>query len=44
VSARLAELLPLPLAAKQELLELDDPVVRLERVNALLRASARAES
>jgi Lon protease-like protein len=44
VSARLAELLPLPLAARQELLELDDPVVRLERVNALLRASARAES
>ena len=44
VSARLAELLPLPLAAKQELLELADPVARLERVNALLRASARAES
>ena len=44
VGARLAELLPLPLSAKQELLELDDPVVRLERVNALLRASARAAS
>jgi len=44
VSARLAELLPLPVAAKQELLELDDPLARLERVNALLRASARAES
>jgi Lon protease-like protein len=44
VSARLAELLPLPLAAKQELLELDDAAVRLERVNSLLRASARAET
>jgi Lon protease-like protein len=44
VSARLAELLPLPLAAKQELLELDDTGARLERVNSLLRASARAES
>lgn len=43
VSARLAELLPLPLAAKQELLELDDAATRLERVNSLLRASARAE-
>ncbi len=43
VSARLAELLPLPLAAKQELLELDDAAARLERVNSLLRASARAE-
>lgn len=42
VSARLAELLPLPLAAKQELLELDDAATRLERVNSLLRASARA--
>ena len=44
VSARLAEILPLPLAAKQELLELDDAGVRLARVNALLRASAREES
>lgn len=43
VSARLGELLPLPLAAKQELLELDDAATRLERVNSLLRASARAE-
>ena len=43
VSARLAELLPLPLAAKQELLELEDAAARLERVNSLLRASARAE-
>jgi Lon protease-like protein len=44
VSARLAELLPLPLAAKQELLELADAAARLERVNALLRASAREAS
>ena len=44
VSARLAELLPLPLAAKQELLELDNAAARLVRVNSLLRASARAET
>jgi Lon protease-like protein len=44
VSARLAEILPLPLPAKQELLELDDARVRLERLNALLRAGAREES
>jgi Lon protease-like protein len=43
VSARLAELLPLPLPVKQQLLEMDDPKARLERVNALLRATARAE-
>jgi Lon protease-like protein len=36
VSSRLAELLPLPLAAKQELLELADGRVRLERLNSLL--------
>ncbi len=40
VSARLAELLPLPLATKQALLELNDARLRLERVNAdLLKAS-----
>ena len=44
VSARLAEILPLPLPAKQELLELDDARLRLERVKSLLRASAREES
>ena len=44
VGARLADLLPLPLHAKQELLELSDPVTRLERLNALLRSGARAES
>jgi len=44
VGARLAELLPLPLATKQELLELDDAVKRLERLNGLLRAAAREAS
>jgi Lon protease-like protein len=37
VSARLAELLPLPLAAKQELLELGDGRARLEKLNALVK-------
>jgi len=37
VSARLAELLPLPLDAKQTLLELDDARMRLERLSALIR-------
>jgi len=36
VGSRLAELLPLPLEAKQELLELTDARARLERINALL--------
>ncbi len=36
VGSRLAELLPLPLDAKQELLELTDARARLERLNALL--------
>lgn len=36
VSHRLAELLPLPLAAKQALLELGDPIARLERLAAAL--------
>jgi uncharacterized protein len=36
VASRLAELLPLPLDAKQELLELTDARARLERLNALL--------
>ena len=36
VSARLAEILPLPLAAKQELLELDDGLRRLEAVHRLV--------
>ena len=37
VSARLTELLPLPLPAKQELLELDNARTRIERLNELLR-------
>lgn len=37
VSSRLAELLPLPNTAKQELLELADARARLVRINALLR-------
>jgi Lon protease-like protein len=37
VSSRLAEVLPLPLPAKQELLELGDARARIERLNALLR-------
>ena len=36
VGARLTEILPLPLPAKQELLELTDARARLERVNDLL--------
>jgi Lon protease-like protein len=44
VSARLAELLPLELAARQELLELDAGATRLERISALLRAAASPES
>lgn len=38
VSARLAELLPLPLEAKQALLEMDDAKARLEHLKALVRA------
>jgi uncharacterized protein len=37
VGGRLAELLPLPLEAKQALLELDDARARLERLGALVR-------
>jgi hypothetical protein len=40
VSARLTELLPLPLPAKQELLELDNARTRIERLNELLRPPA----
>jgi uncharacterized protein len=39
VSARLAEILPLPLPAKQELLELRDARARLERLNSLLASA-----
>ena len=39
VSARLAEVLPLPLESKQAMLELDDGRARLERLNALVRTN-----
>jgi Lon protease-like protein len=44
VSARLAELLPLPLPLKQEVLELGEGGARLARISDLLRADARSES
>jgi Lon protease-like protein len=44
VSARLTELLPLPVHAKQELLEMSDAVARLQHLTGLLRAGARKES
>ena len=44
VSARLAELLPLPVPVKQELLEMSDAAARLERLTALLRAGEKAAS
>lgn len=37
VSARLAELLPLPLIQKQRFLQLDDPLERLERIANLMQ-------
>ena len=40
VSSRLAEILPLPLPAKQELLEMNDARARIERLSALLRPPA----
>ena len=42
VAARLAEVLPLPLAARQKLLELDDSQKRLEIIQRLLVESASA--
>ncbi len=44
VSARLAELLPLPLQAKQKLLELDTGLERLEILHALLARNGLAGS
>lgn len=41
VSARLAEILPLPAATRQKLLELDDSLQRLEILQRLLTESAR---
>jgi Lon protease-like protein len=40
VSSRLAEILPLPLAAKQALLELDEGRARLERLNEALAGAS----
>jgi Lon protease-like protein len=39
VSSRLVEILPLPLADKQECLELDDPVARLERLAPFIQTT-----
>ncbi len=44
VGARLAEVLPLPVTARQKLLELDDSVQRLEIIQRLLIESARERS
>ena len=44
VSGRLAELLPLPVPVKQELLEMSDAAARIERLTALLRAGEKAAS
>jgi hypothetical protein len=44
VSARLAELLPLPPPMKQRLLELDDAQLRLERLHRLLEDSGLLDS
>jgi Lon protease-like protein len=37
VGYRLAEILPIPVQARQRLLELDDPISRLEIIQAYLR-------
>ncbi len=44
VGCRLAELLPFKLSFKQELLELDDPVQRLERISFVLENLAIEQS
>ena len=44
VAARLAEVLPLPAAARQKLLELDDSTQRLEILQRLLTESAQASN
>jgi Lon protease-like protein len=43
VSGRLAELLPIGFAVKQSLLEIADPIQRLERLAAALRNNERSE-
>jgi Lon protease-like protein len=42
VSYRLSELLPVPLSSKQHFLELEDPLVRLEQLRAVLKSIAEA--
>ena len=42
VASRLAEVLPLPLGLKQELLETDEGAARLARINALLAGAPAA--
>jgi hypothetical protein len=42
VSARLTEILPLPLNVKQQLLEISDARERLERLSSFLAASVQA--
>lgn len=44
VGARLTEILPVPLAAKQELLELDDPLQRIEILHKFLLQHRLSES
>jgi Lon protease-like protein len=44
VSARLAEILPLPLAIKQQLLEMDSPAERLARLSGMLPGALSAPS
>jgi Lon protease-like protein len=44
VSGRLAEVLPLPLDVKQQLLEMDDPVERLGRINGMLSGALSGAS
>jgi uncharacterized protein len=43
VGSRLTEILPVPLTQKQYLLELEDPVMRLETVDSVLQAISEAE-
>ena len=39
VGMRLAEILPIPPSERQVCLELDDPIARLERLSAFIKAS-----
>jgi uncharacterized protein len=43
VGYRLAEILPVALSEKQQCLELDDPLLRLERLNPLIRRTDEGE-